>query len=164
VKDSGRCIVLATSAGKEDIAIYKKNVGMEDLVEEEASGADAKESKPEPDIFVAALKKAKANAEEANALGDTPYDAPAAGALGIRVVGVTCGDGRRGICRMRGASKFTRIRRICFCSLIALSWAPRNDRSRSQADPKSPPSRPLRLARTVWRYRDEGTIEGTFGL
>ncbi len=95
VKDSGRRIVLATSAGKEDIAIYKKIVGMEDLVEEEASSADAKESKPEPDIFVAALKMAKANVEEAIALGDTPYDARAAGASGIRVVGVTCGGWKK---------------------------------------------------------------------
>src|ERR1700761_94857 len=72
VKDSGRRIVLATSAGKADIAAYKKIVQMEDLVEEEASSADAKESKPEPDIFVAALQKARTKAERAIALGDTP--------------------------------------------------------------------------------------------
>src|SRR5580698_4795004 len=36
VKESGRRIVLATSSDKGDLAIYKKIVGMEDLVEEEA--------------------------------------------------------------------------------------------------------------------------------
>jgi HAD superfamily hydrolase (TIGR01509 family) len=91
VKKSGRRIVLATSSDKNDLAIYKRIVGMEDLVEEEATSADAQASKPEPDIFAAALKKAGVDAEEAVALGDTPYDAHAAGALGIRVIGVTCG-------------------------------------------------------------------------
>ncbi len=95
VKESGRRIVLATSAGKSDIATYKKIVGIEELVEEEASSADAKESKPEPDIFAAALKKAGAKAEQAIALGDTPYDARAAGALGIPVIGVTCGGWKK---------------------------------------------------------------------
>jgi HAD superfamily hydrolase (TIGR01549 family) len=93
VKKSGRRIVLATSSDKNDLAIYKRIVGMEDLVEEEATSADAQASKPEPDIFAAALKKA--DAEEAVALGDTPYDAQAAGALGIRVIGVTCGGWKR---------------------------------------------------------------------
>jgi FMN phosphatase YigB (HAD superfamily) len=32
---------------------------MEDLVDEEATSSDAQHSKPEPDIFAAALKKAE---------------------------------------------------------------------------------------------------------
>ncbi len=95
VKESGRKITLATSSDKGDLATYKKLVGMEDLVEEEATSADAESSKPEPDIFAAALKKAGADAAEAIALGDTPYDAKAASALGIRVIGVTCGGWKR---------------------------------------------------------------------
>jgi HAD superfamily hydrolase (TIGR01509 family) len=94
-KTNGHKIVLATSADKADIAIYKRIVGMDDLVEEEAGSSDAKVSKPEPDIFVAALRKAGADAEHAIALGDTPYDARAAGALGIPVIGLTCGGWRR---------------------------------------------------------------------
>jgi FMN phosphatase YigB (HAD superfamily) len=50
----------------------KRLVGMEDLVEEEATSEDAQASKPAPDIFAAALKKAGVGAEEAIALGDTP--------------------------------------------------------------------------------------------
>jgi HAD superfamily hydrolase (TIGR01509 family) len=96
VKESGRRIALATSSDKGDLAIYKKIVGMEDLVEEEATSADAQASKPAPDIFAAALKKAGVGAEEAIALGDTPYDAQAAGKLGIRVIGLTCGGWKRG--------------------------------------------------------------------
>jgi HAD superfamily hydrolase (TIGR01509 family) len=96
VKASGRRIVLATSSDKGDLAIYKKIVGMEDLVEEEATSADAQASKPAPDIFAAALQKAGVGAEEAIALGDTPYDAQAAGQLGIKVIGLTCGGWKRG--------------------------------------------------------------------
>jgi len=95
VKKNGRRIGLATSSPKEDLAIYKRIVGMEDLVDEQATSADAKASKPEPDIFAAALKNAGVGAEKAVALGDTPYDAQAAGALGIRVIGLTCGGWKR---------------------------------------------------------------------
>jgi HAD superfamily hydrolase (TIGR01509 family) len=95
VRASGRRIVLATSSDKEDLAVYKKIVDMEDLVEAEATSSDAKQSKPEPDIFAAALQKAGVGAQQAVALGDTPYDARAAGALGIRVIGLTCGGWKR---------------------------------------------------------------------
>jgi phosphoglycolate phosphatase-like HAD superfamily hydrolase len=78
---------------------------MEDLVEEEATSSDAKNSKPAPDIFAAALEKAGICAGEAIALGDTPYDAEAAGKLGILTIGLTCGGWKKshllaaGVCR-----------------------------------------------------------------
>lgn len=91
VRAAGMKITLATSAKKDDLAFYKRLVGMDDLVEEEATSSDAQQSKPEPDIFAAALKKAGSVPEEAVALGDTPYDAEAAGKLGILTIGLTCG-------------------------------------------------------------------------
>jgi HAD superfamily hydrolase (TIGR01549 family) len=91
VKGTGMKIALATSAKKDDLAFYKRLVGMDDLVEEEATSSDAPQSKPEPDIFATALKKAGSLPEEAVALGDTPYDAEAAGKLGILTIGLTCG-------------------------------------------------------------------------
>jgi HAD superfamily hydrolase (TIGR01509 family) len=95
VRQSGRRILLATSSDKADIATYKKIVGMEDLVEEEATSKDAHASKPEPDIFAAALKKARVDAQQAVALGDTPWDAEAARKLGIVVIGLTCGGWKK---------------------------------------------------------------------
>jgi len=95
VKESGTKIVLATSSDREDVATYKRIIGIEELVDDESSASDAKESKPEPDIFSVALKKAGVSAEHAIALGDTPYDAEAAGKLGIRVIGLTCGGWKR---------------------------------------------------------------------
>lgn len=91
VRESGMKIALATSADEADLATYGKLVGMDELVDEASSSADAKASKPEPDIFAAALKKVKMRAEQAVALGDTPWDAQAAGKLGIPVIGLTSG-------------------------------------------------------------------------
>jgi len=95
VKESGIKVVLATSSDKEDVTTYKRITGIEDLVDAVASGSDAKESKPEPDIFAVALKKINLGVDRAVALGDTPYDAEAAGKLGIRVIGLTCGGWKR---------------------------------------------------------------------
>lgn len=91
VRQTGMKIALATSSDQEDLAVYGKILGMEDLVDEASSSADAKNSKPDADIFAAALKKVKMPPEQAIALGDTPWDAQAAGKLGIPVIGLTCG-------------------------------------------------------------------------
>jgi phosphoglycolate phosphatase-like HAD superfamily hydrolase len=95
VGESGKKILLATSAKAEDLKFYKQLLRIEDLVDEEATSSDAKKSKPAPDIFAAALEKAQIHAEDAIALGDTPYDAEAAGKLGILTIGVTCGGWKR---------------------------------------------------------------------
>ncbi|UWZ84802.1 HAD family hydrolase [Occallatibacter riparius] len=96
VREAGMKIALATSSDPEDLKTYGKLLGMEDLVDEASSAGDAKRSKPAPDIFAAALEKMGMRPEQAIALGDTPWDAQAAGKLGIRVVGVTCGGWKRG--------------------------------------------------------------------
>ncbi|KAA6463279.1 HAD family hydrolase [Acidobacteria bacterium AB60] len=91
----GMKIALATSSDPEDLPTYGKIVGMEDLVDEASSSGDAEASKPEPDIFSAALAKAGMKPEQAIVLGDTPWDAQGAGKLGIPVLGLTCGGWRR---------------------------------------------------------------------
>ncbi len=95
VKEAGLKIALATSSQEEDLGTYGKLIGMEDLVDEAASSADATASKPEADIFAAALKKVGMKADQAVALGDTPWDAQSAGKLGIAVIGLTCGGWKR---------------------------------------------------------------------
>lgn len=91
VKQAGIRIALASSADKDDLLIYKKIVGMDGLVDEETSADDADRSKPHPDIFSAALERLKLPAKKCIALGDTPYDAEAAGKAGLRTIGVTTG-------------------------------------------------------------------------
>lgn len=95
VRDVGKKIALATSSDPEDLAAYGKLLGMDDLVDEASSSGDAKRSKPSADIFTAALEKVGMRAEQAIALGDTPWDAQAAGKLGIPVIGLTCGGWKR---------------------------------------------------------------------
>jgi HAD superfamily hydrolase (TIGR01509 family) len=94
-KQAGIRLALASSADKDDLLIYKKIVGMEDLIDEETSADDADRSKPHPDIFSAALTRLKLPATRCIALGDTPYDAEAAGKAGLRTIGVTTGGWSR---------------------------------------------------------------------
>ena len=91
MKESGIRVSLASSAGKEQLAAYKKIANIEDVVEEASSADDAERSKPHPDIFEATLKKLKLRPRDVLALGDTPYDAEAAGKAKIWTVGVTTG-------------------------------------------------------------------------
>ncbi len=92
MKREGLQIALASSAKNDEIEIYKRIAHIEDLVEEQSSADDAARSKPHPDIFEAALAKLRdVEATEAITIGDSPYDAIAAGKLGIKSVGVLSG-------------------------------------------------------------------------
>jgi HAD superfamily hydrolase (TIGR01509 family) len=91
MRDAGIKVSLASSADQDDLEIYKRLLKIEDLVAESSSADDADRSKPQPDIFEATLKKLGVKASEALALGDTPYDAEAAGNAGVWTVGVTTG-------------------------------------------------------------------------
>jgi len=102
VRATGMKIALATSSDPEDLSTYGKIIGMEDLVDEASSSGDAKASKPSADIFAAALGKVGMRPEQAIALGDTPWDAQAAGKLGITVIGLTCGGWKRSDLRDAG--------------------------------------------------------------
>ena len=91
MKANGIHVALASSAKKDELEIYKKIANISDLVEENTSADDADRAKPHPDIFEATLDKLGLKAKEALALGDTPYDAEAAGKAGVWTVGVTTG-------------------------------------------------------------------------
>ena len=88
----GKKIALASSAKGDELESYKKIAHIEDLVDEETSSDDAKESKPHPDIFQAALKKlGNPDPEECVVIGDTPYDIEAASKAKLRTIAVRCG-------------------------------------------------------------------------
>jgi phosphoglycolate phosphatase-like HAD superfamily hydrolase len=88
-------VSIASSANRSELAEYLKIANIEDLVEESSSADDAGRSKPHPDIFQATLRKLGVQPAEALALGDTPYDAEAAGKAGIWTIGVTTGGWSR---------------------------------------------------------------------
>jgi HAD superfamily hydrolase (TIGR01509 family) len=92
IRDNGQQIALASSAKADELGTYKKIAGIEDLIDEETSADDASKSKPHPDIFEAALGRlGDMDAGEAIVVGDSPYDAQAAGKIGLRTIGALCG-------------------------------------------------------------------------
>ena len=88
----GKQIALASSAKEDELAKYKQVAQIEDLIDEETSSDDAESSKPDPDIFQAAMKRLGGKSpEQVMVVGDTPYDAEAAAKAGLRTVGLLCG-------------------------------------------------------------------------
>jgi HAD superfamily hydrolase (TIGR01509 family) len=92
IRRDGKRIALASSAPEDELEFYKKLTSIEDLLDDATSADDAERSKPEPDIFVAAVAKLEGvEAADCIVVGDTPYDAEAAGKAGMRTIGVLCG-------------------------------------------------------------------------
>jgi HAD superfamily hydrolase (TIGR01549 family) len=91
IKEDEKLIALASSAKRDELDAYKKIAAIEDLVEIETSSEDVEKSKPHPDVFGAALHRLATIPDEVIVVGDTPYDAQAAGKLNLRVIGVLCG-------------------------------------------------------------------------
>ena len=92
VRADGSRVALATSAKGEELRAYERIADIEDLLDATTSKADAEKSKPHPDIFVAALERlGDVPRDEVVVVGDTPYDAEAAGRAGVRPIGVLSG-------------------------------------------------------------------------
>ena len=87
----GTRIALASSAKKDELAAYKEKADIADLVAVETSSDDAERSKPFPDIFDATLRRLGLPAASALVVGDSPYDAEAAGKLDLATIGLLCG-------------------------------------------------------------------------
>ena len=92
LRAAGKRIALATSAHGEELERYKEIAGIRDLLDEETSSDDVEKSKPHPDVFAAALAKlGVTDPSTAIAVGDTAWDAIAAGKAGLATIGVLCG-------------------------------------------------------------------------
>ena len=91
MKEAGIRVSIASSADRDQLKAYEKIANIGDLIEESSTADDAKRSKPHPDIFEATLKKLGLAPSKVRALGDTPYDAEAAGKAGVLTVGVMTG-------------------------------------------------------------------------
>ena len=91
LRDEGLRLVVATSAQEEELRPMLRQVGLEDLMERKTSSDDADNSKPDPDIIVAALRKGGLRPDAAIMLGDTPYDVEAASRASVHTVAVLSG-------------------------------------------------------------------------
>jgi len=88
-------IALASSSDPEEVEYYTRLLGVEELIEGSTSKEDANFSKPSPEIFDAARKRAGTDPEFTFAVGDTPYDIVAAHRIAMPIVAVLSGGFER---------------------------------------------------------------------
>jgi HAD superfamily hydrolase (TIGR01549 family) len=92
LRKEGIRIALASSAKEQELKHYVKLCRIEGLFEEATSKDEVDKSKPHPDIFEVALKRlGSPDVSTTVVVGDTPYDALAAGKLHLPILGVLCG-------------------------------------------------------------------------
>ena len=103
VHAAGAKVVLASSASAEELDHYVERLRVAKLISARTSIDDVAVSKPAPDIFRAALRKAGVSGGEAIAVGDTPYDVASAKGAGVRTVAVLSGGFPEAVLREAGA-------------------------------------------------------------
>jgi HAD superfamily hydrolase (TIGR01509 family) len=91
IRRDGLTIAIATSATKDEMSELLNVTGAEDIIQHETSSADAEDSKPDPDIIRAALRKSGLAPAEVVMVGDTPYDVDAATRAGVKTIALRCG-------------------------------------------------------------------------
>jgi HAD superfamily hydrolase (TIGR01549 family) len=91
VAGRGVKVVYCTSGAPEDIQDFRDKIGCDDVVAASVSSGDVEQSKPAPDIVVAAIEAVGVAPEDAVMIGDTVYDVRAARAAGVDCIGLMCG-------------------------------------------------------------------------
>jgi HAD superfamily hydrolase (TIGR01509 family) len=86
-----KTVVVATSADGREMNALLEQAGVADLIPRRTSKDDASQSKPDPDIVEAALRRAGAPAARTVMIGDTPYDVEAARRAGLKSIALRCG-------------------------------------------------------------------------
>jgi HAD superfamily hydrolase (TIGR01549 family) len=103
IEAAGQTVVLASSCKQEEVDHHVRAAEIGDFIDGVTTVDDADRSKPDPDIFAAALERiAPLGAEEAVVVGDSPYDAQAAVKVGLRTVGLLCGGFADGVLKGSG--------------------------------------------------------------
>lgn len=84
---------IATSSGDEHLEALGKSSGLDlkHLTDILVTADDIEESKPAPDLILAAVRKLGVPATECVMVGDTPWDAQACVAAGVTCIGVRSG-------------------------------------------------------------------------
>lgn len=91
IKSDGLKTIVATSAQGSELDALLDVAGVRNLMDATTSSSDAAESKPDPDIVQAAVRKSGFKPDELIMLGDTPYDVQAAIGAHVNLVGLLCG-------------------------------------------------------------------------
>jgi HAD superfamily hydrolase (TIGR01509 family) len=88
---AGLRLAVASSAKTEELHGLLRICGAEELAEKSTSSDDANNSKPDPDIVHAALKRIGLHSAQVLLLGDTPYDVEAGLRAKVNVIALRCG-------------------------------------------------------------------------
>lgn len=91
LRDDGLELIIASSASQQELGVLLKAAQVDDLIQQATTSSDADNSKPDPDIVQAALKKGNLQPDQVVMLGDTPYDIESAGKAGVKVIALRCG-------------------------------------------------------------------------
>lgn len=89
--DRGYAVWLVTSAKPEELDRHLDALDISEKISGVVSSGDAEESKPAPDVFELALRRAGTEASEAIAVGDSIWDIQAAAGAGVGTVAVLTG-------------------------------------------------------------------------
>jgi HAD superfamily hydrolase (TIGR01509 family) len=101
LKDRGLRTVLASSSPEDELDHYLELLGARDLADAWTTKDDVEQTKPAPDLILAALEKA--GTESAVMVGDTPWDVEAAKKAGVETVCVITGGWSKHELRAAGA-------------------------------------------------------------
>lgn len=96
---------VATSSKNDhlDATLASAGLDLRALVDEVVTASDARESKPAPDIVVAAVERLGLDPAACTMLGDTPHDGTASRGAGVAFVAVRCGGNDDTVLRAAGA-------------------------------------------------------------
>jgi HAD superfamily hydrolase (TIGR01509 family) len=105
LKGSGHTVVLASSAKSAELEHYLTLLDARSLADAWTDSSDVEQTKPSPDLVLAALAKAGAEPGDAVMIGDSVWDCQAAESAGVRSVGVLTGGFSEGELLDAGAAK-----------------------------------------------------------
>ena len=89
LKERGHRVVLASSAKSNELDHYLDLLDARDLVDDWTDSSDVDDTKPDPDLVKAAMKKA--GTDDAVMVGDSVWDCEAAALAGIETIAVLTG-------------------------------------------------------------------------
>lgn len=103
LKDRGHTVVLASSAKQHEVEHYVELLGARELADDWTTSADVEQTKPEPDLVLAAV--AKAGGGRAVMVGDSIWDFKAAKDARVATIGVLTGGFSEQELRDAGAAR-----------------------------------------------------------
>ncbi|MDA0185045.1 HAD family hydrolase [Solirubrobacter phytolaccae] len=110
LKASGYTVILASSAKSDELEHYLKLLDAHALVDAWTDSSDVEQTKPQPDLVLAALEKADAKPKDAVMIGDSTWDCEAAKRAKVRSIGVlTGGFSERELLDAGAAKVFTSV-------------------------------------------------------